>query len=78
LHGRLDNIDLALKENDWNEINNIVHSLKGIGTSLGFPEITKYADIINLKTINKQYQDIENDIANLRNIGNKLIKKNLH
>ena len=58
---------------DWSELSNKVHDLKGIGGSMGFPHLTEISGKIEFQIINENEQEINNLIFELGNTISRII-----
>ncbi|MGD8572153.1 MAG: ATP-binding protein [Gammaproteobacteria bacterium] len=55
---KLEDIQSALKAENWQELRSQVHKLKGLGTSFGYPEISEIAAKIQNSIVNGQFDAI--------------------
>ncbi len=58
LPGRIQEIQAALATQRWQDLTSLFHQLKGLGTSFGFPEITRMAGDIELQIKQEQYSTL--------------------
>jgi len=72
LQQQINDINVAIDNNDQDTVLAILHKLKGIGGSLGFPEISEQAEHISGRLINNEMErarqillDLETHIASL-------------
>jgi len=63
LPAKLTAIQHAAVHNDWVELKSLVHKLKGLGSSFGYPELSRIAEDIQYKLSEAQYSNI-NELVN--------------
>jgi len=54
----INELEVAVREHDWDTVQSLSHKLKGVGGNYGFPEISNIALQINMNSREKQYDDI--------------------
>ncbi|OUR90213.1 hypothetical protein A9Q81_19660 [Gammaproteobacteria bacterium 42_54_T18] len=66
LHDMVNKMELAKSDNDWIQLQDLAHQLKGSGGSFGYPELSKQAK--TLETLLKQhaYDKIQQEFVQLR------------
>ena len=69
---RMENINHAFDSSSWDNLLVEIHKLKGLGTTMGFPEITECATDIHQKLIEKQYNQLSLPISSLYKIIGKI------
>jgi signal transduction histidine kinase/CheY-like chemotaxis protein/HPt (histidine-containing phosphotransfer) domain-containing protein len=73
LPSNISQINDAYSKKSWDQIQHISHYLKGIGSSFGFPEITKSATQLNNAILEKNYGATADLIETLESICNEII-----
>jgi len=58
-------ISEAVHLHDWNQVQIKSHDLKGIGGTMGYPELTEVAGRLNIQVKNKNYNQVEQTSAEL-------------
>ena len=62
LNESLSLVHKAKDEQDWEKLDYVSHKLKGTGGAFGYPEITKYAGIVNRSVIDRDFDSINDEI----------------
>lgn len=57
LPGRMQAIQNALGDSDWVELKSLVHKLKGLGSSFGYPELSDLSAKIQTELHNKRFEN---------------------
>jgi len=63
----------AVRKQDWNDVKEKSHDLKGIGGAVQLPEITEVAGRMNIQVINKQYDLVTTTSAELNSLYKKIL-----
>ena len=74
LPGRIKVIEDMLVEEKWHDMRSEIHKLKGIGTSMGYPQITEMAGAIDYELMQENYFEVETLILSLKNICERILK----
>lgn len=70
---RLNEIQQAMNEEDWNLFRSLLHSLKGVGGSFGHPRITELCQIIEEQHDATNLIGIENSLIQLKEYCNQAV-----
>ena len=76
LPNKLQLLNNAFNQQDWEILDMVSHKLKGLGGAMGFPEITTYAQAINSLVRNKQFSEIITPLDLLNQYSQTLLKEN--
>ena len=52
-------LELAVKEEDWENFAGMIHQLKGLGGSYGYPDITQVAAKIEFQLVSENYTEVK-------------------
>ena len=70
---RLQIIDESNNQQDWQEVKMEAHKLKGLGTTMGFPEITTICEEINKCCNDEHYEPVPELVAKLNSYSKTII-----
>jgi len=62
---KLEAISKSASRKDWVELKSLVHKLKGLGSSFGYPELSRIAETIQTDLVMENYHHIENHVEQL-------------
>ena len=65
---RMDNIKRSRDEKNWQEMQNELHKIKGVGTSMGFPDITQSAAKLEFEVMRENEVEIDKLLAEMSRI----------
>jgi len=71
LSGTMQEIKQAMQARDWEQLRSICHQLKGLGGSLGYPEITHVAADMERAVIDGSYEQLDAHVQVMDTVFNK-------
>jgi len=63
----------TLSDENWKEMRVFIHNLKGIGSSVGYPEITNIAGQVEFQILNNDTLKIQELVEQLESLANRII-----
>jgi YesN/AraC family two-component response regulator len=65
----------AVRREDWEQVQSQSHDLKGIGGSVGMPEITEVADRMNIQVRSGEYAQVRHTCAELEHLYQDILQQ---
>lgn len=74
LPGKVEKIENCKNEKKWQEMREVLHKLKGVGTSMGYPAITEVTASLEYEVKQENEQKIESLLTDLKMICDRIVK----
>ena len=74
LPNKISVLNETISTQSWEEVENVSHFLKGVGSSFGFPEITQSATLLNNAVREKNFKSAPELVTNLINLCESIIR----
>ena len=66
-------INEFFKNKKWDEFSGIIHQMKGVGGGYGYPMLTELCALIEIQLRNKDYDELENLVAEFNDMAGQII-----
>ena len=74
LSERISDITAFRNDNDWESMKDELHKIKGIGSSMGYPMITKIAGDLEYEVIRKNTIEVDKLLLEMKNVCDRIIQ----
>ncbi|MCW8986263.1 MAG: response regulator, partial [Gammaproteobacteria bacterium] len=74
LSNTLDGVDALIQEQDWSNLSDQLHQLKGTSGNYGYPSLALLAEVMEKHTSEKNKEELIKDFIELKNIHQKIIR----